>query len=247
MNCRTAQKMLHRYRAGELTDRQRRRLDRHLTDCDHCGHVAARLQALEAEVADLRSAAPVEPAPDVLTDAIMAQVAAEPHRAPRRGNHQPRVRRGPVPGWLTARPVLTMALAVLVLALGIQEVSLMQRLDRLERRMAESGGVQRVTDPSAARLEASGAARIALPGGSGLAGEMLDSGGEADLVLVKRSDLERLLASIYPGADTATLKALLVRHFPELGTIDLADGITRREARRLLAHRTEILDVLRGL
>ena len=71
---------------------------------------------------------------------------------------------------------------------------------------------------------------MALPGGTGLAGDLLDAASDESVVLVRRADLDRLLAALgLAGDDDRVLEEMLTRRFPDLEQITLADGLTQQE------------------
>jgi len=246
MNCSNAEKKIHYYREGELSSHQRRRLERHIAGCASCAGIAGQLPLLAERTRELRAVTPLLADPTGLTDTIMRQIAEESGSAARVP--------GPVGRWVPAalrwapRPMLTGALAVLVLLLGIQELTLIRRLADLEQRMSERGVQTIVLVTSVAPTGSASMARMALQGGTGLAGDLLDAASDESVVLVRRADLGRLLAALgLAGDDDRVLEEMLTRRFPDLAQITLADGLTQQEVRRLLAHRTEIIHALRGL
>jgi len=247
MRCRKAERLLHLYGEGELADRERRALDRHLEGCAVCSERAASMERLAGLTAGLRSDDPVLTDPERMTDEIMAVVAAE---ARQRTNGWSKKR---AVGVFTRRfhlqPALAAALALIVLALGVQEVVLLKRLASLEERMAQLGSVATADRSVATQTGGPLDSELARLANRGVrATGLLPSRGDDGLIVLRRSELVSLLASaVGPGADPATVENLLTRRFPELGTITLADGITMDEARRLLAYRTEILHALRGI
>ena len=106
MDCRIAKSRLNRYLDGELSDRNRRALERHVAACAACSEALERLRAAGAAVLQL-----AEP-PDVPAGFAQRVIA----RAARRREQRPLV----VPFWKLFSPAMRAAAAAMVmLGLGI--------------------------------------------------------------------------------------------------------------------------------
>jgi hypothetical protein len=247
MRCRSAERLLYLYREGELTPRQRTRLDRHLASCPACAETAGAIERSLVKVSEIRSARIPIPEPEALTDRVMAQVAgtAQLGRAQRGRSFEP-VWTGFASQWL--RPAMAAAAVLLVALLLAQELTALQRISRLERRIANlpvavevrtsldtPAGVLRALD----RLEA-----ISVP----MRTTMSDRSGDSDWIVLRRSELQSLLGSAgVSAADQEEVIRSLRQRFPDLRAISLEDGLSGAELATLLAHRTEIIHALRQL
>jgi len=78
MRCWKAKKLMPLHRAGELDDRVRGMLDRHVASCRRCAALRASFDAAAAPVDRLRTISPVLHEADDLTGSIMRAVAAGP-------------------------------------------------------------------------------------------------------------------------------------------------------------------------
>ena len=132
MRCRVYRKHLHLNRPGELSDRKKERLERHVRSCAACAALAASIEAADQRISAARGFRGQAPA--TMTGRVMAAVAAEGRSREASAGFP-----GFVPQWFS-RPAFRVGLAVsaalLVLVLFGQEASVLWRVSRLERRIA---------------------------------------------------------------------------------------------------------------
>ena len=128
MGCSTYRKKLYLNRPGELTERQRLKLERHLALCPDCRAIRWRIDETGRIAEILRETAPAPGKP--LTDRIIAAVSAErrrPKSSPFREN---------VGAFFSVRVrVVLAAAACIVLVFFLQEALVLRRVSALERRM----------------------------------------------------------------------------------------------------------------
>jgi hypothetical protein len=243
MRCGTAERLLHLHREGELRPRQRERLERHLVRCPVCRQRARSIQADLARLEAARREISPPPIPGGLTETILRRIL--PTGASGRARPVRRTGGGFAP---LLRPLPALLGLLLLGALALQEYLILNRLAALE-----------------GRLEAT-ALHTLTPGGTPVLGSELERGigrldaaarllerteslGHAgDWVVVRRTDLVALRETLrrVPGSEGG-LPQVVVDRYPELGAVRLEDGLDRTELDLLLAHRAELLRLLRSL
>ncbi|MCP4148849.1 MAG: hypothetical protein GY757_13975 [bacterium] len=136
MKCKDFRKLLHLNREGELSRRQERKLERHLLTCTDCAMEKRQIEDADDIIRLARASNPRPVNPEFLTDAIMDAIEpAQPATAPF------------FPAskwfdWLLMPSVRPAAAGIVLVIVGIfifQGVSLFQRIDQLEQKLARQG------------------------------------------------------------------------------------------------------------
>jgi len=74
--CKYYQNKIYLYRAGELSERERDRLKRHLVSCQECAEIKKNVEDLGSNMEQLRTDLPVPGNPVALTNNIMHAVTS---------------------------------------------------------------------------------------------------------------------------------------------------------------------------
>jgi hypothetical protein len=131
MGCKRFQKQLHLNRHGELSEREKRLLDRHLASCADCSAEAERIQRADLSIAAVRGKQPVPS--NSLADRIVASIPSPDQDMPLFKTVRRRVDEVIESRW--TRFGLAAAASFAMLAFFLQEAHVLYRVSRLEKRM----------------------------------------------------------------------------------------------------------------
>ncbi len=217
MTCRKAKKWLVFYREGELAVEQYRQLQAHIAQCNYCrqeyedyqqqGHCLQRLKQT-----------PALEHPEPFTNAILFSIRRQ----------RSTTRRSPFERLLDASSRTSMRIAVasaIVLLVGlfvVQEVYILQRLHRLEQRLAQQPepngtGVLRMTEQYQQLLD--------------------ELAGQNETLVVDKKMLQEWLDSYNQLEMSHNMLLKLLLEKENLG-ISLDNGLTAAELRRLLENKS---------
>lgn len=230
----TYQKLLHLYRSGELSRREAKKLERHLNRCEGCAREKLQVEKTERLMEKARSAMPLLPNPQELTDRIMQTLQYEqPGDLGVVKDVKYKYR------WLDwfHFPKVRFALAGIVLVvLGIfifQSTMVLHRVSSLEQKMAlQAARTEREWHPrpKKAMLRAlEDAARV-------------PDNWPDDWVVIDRKTLDILL-KVYEEWHRGEKRGLyrLEKDFPLLEKLDFTDGIKKSELKEILKNKKQIL------
>lgn len=234
MLCRTAKTMIHLYRPDELTEVQRRKVERHLARCGRCATEARNARRTEDVVAGLRGRTPAMDDVHSFTLAVMRGVES--------GDHTQRSARKVPVRWSVSlqsvRPALGVAVVVLFIAFFTPLYLDAQKIAALEQRLAANAG------PSANQ-------------GNLTPAELLSRGmlGGQGKILSQRAELFSLstllgLAEGFGFPDRPGRQTLLDHisvKYPRLASVNLEDGVDERERAILSTEGPELLRELRSI
>jgi len=133
-SCKSVQILLYLHRQGELSAKERTRLQQHLSSCTDCAAIAAQLGIMQNHIGKLAKTEPPVAAPDALTATIMSSVAAKERMKKYRRES---IIRQALELLFNPRFRLSLASAI-VLLVGffiIQESVYMMRISALEKKM----------------------------------------------------------------------------------------------------------------
>ena len=251
MRCRTAERLLHLHREGELTAAELRRLDNHLGVCSACSADAIRIRDALRQIDHLREVAPETSDPTRMTESVMTRIRYLEGGVRVRTGHG--IRSMAVQGFRHRfQPIV--AVAAILLAVGIlaEGMMILERITLLEKRLEEhrpAAGITATMDVTAEDFDR-GLQRLRDLEAGNIIGRSRASDPDAWIV-IRRSDLRRVLDR-YGRSDISpeTLMRELTRQLPGLpglGEITIEDGLDRTELQRVLEHSSEIIRVVRGL
>jgi len=240
------EKQLYLYRAGELPDRERDRLNKHLASCPQCAAFAKKLKILDGKIEQLRGEQPSPDNPVALTNNIMRAVTSiekfkKYQKADKYGNifkllFAPRL-----------RFALLTAIVFIVSLFFIQEALFMDRIARLERKISRStaAGIYTTEKMNYSVLENKLSSLD--KSGSFLQNNLVTVKNKNKIVIDERS-LTALLES-YKSVkiQNELLIELLKNKNPDLYHITTKNGLDQAEIKELLRNKREILQFINEL
>ncbi|MBN2411189.1 zf-HC2 domain-containing protein [candidate division KSB1 bacterium] len=245
--CTYYQKQLHLYRSGELSDRERDRLNRHLASCPDCAAIRKELADMDHKIEQLRGESPVPDKPEALTGNIMHVLTSYEKLK----SYQEHSTYDNLIKFVFAPRIRFALLAVIVVIVGlffIQESLLMVRIARLEKKISQNtaAGINRtgitqyfVLENKLLSLEKSGL----FPSGSFLTVNNIEN------EIVTNEKLLNALLENYKSIkiQNELLLQLLKNTNPDFFHITLKDGLDRAEIEKLLRNKKEILRLIKEL
>jgi hypothetical protein len=236
MKCRSFEKQLYLYREGELSPRQRWRLERHLKHCPECAAAAEAIARTGALVADLATADTAAVPPADLASGIMQGLRGKEADVLR--IHHP-ARRGRV----ALIPALATAALTLLVVMAANEILLMRRINRLENAVTAWSEAVRTGAQEYARLAGTLERLEPILRTAGLFASE-----DPERPFLTHEEITSWLAGrgLTRGV-SATMIRQLRGEVPGLAGIDLEDGLNENEIRMLLQNRDRIATALRGL
>jgi len=241
MKCKQYKKWLHLNRDGELTPRQWTKLTRHLRHCPSCADEKRGIENADRLIHAAGTTVPHPANPEELTHVIMNAVeqSAGPGtgRLPRFEKETDRRL-----DWFYIPRVRFAVTGIVVLVLGVfifQGTMILHRIDRLEKKMARRAGLPGSTDTVFTRMTTrAGVARILEQ--ADLVYDNLPD--EDDLAVIRKSTLRRLLRMlIKPRRGEERLIRQLLRQMSFFDEIDIEDGIKKKELKKIMENKKNIL------
>ena len=241
MKCKHYKKWLHLNRDGELTPRQWTKLNRHLRHCPSCAEEKRGIENADRFIHAARTAVPRPANPEELTHVIMN--AVEQPAGPGT-DHLPRFEKE-TNRWLDRFyiPQIRFAMTgIVVFVLGVfifQGTMILHRIDRLEKKMARRAELPASTDTVFTRMTTrAGVARILEQ--ADLVYDSLPD--EDDLVIIRKGTLRRLLRMlIKPRQGEERLIRQLLKQMSLFNEIDIEDGIKKKELKKIMENKKNIL------
>ena len=212
MLCRTARRMIFLYKPGELSEAQTSRLEKHLGRCQECAAEVTAARRTGQMVTALREREPVLDDPKGLTAAIMRGVESERQHSwsDQRGVHMP------FAAVLRIQVACSVALLFIVVAVVTQTYSDARKVYALEQRLHDEDGARTVS--------------------AGVVPEQLRA------KVLNVPGLLRLI-QVFDQSNRSSQRTLMdqiARKYPGLASINLDNGIDKRE-RAILATEGETL------
>jgi len=248
MKCKTCQQYLLLCRKGELSSRQKRDLEQHISRCAECAGEAAKTDQLMETVGYLKHKEPRLTEPEMLSDSIMDSIQTEKNR-----NRLKDIESAADSFWNTvAIPKIRLVLAgmifLIVSSFFIQEFLVLDRLTRLEEKIAQkSPPVGRGGSTTIINTKRIQKARD-LDRFRTLVATDDNESGHDEWVLIQRSTLESLIAANSQLHDTQEkLLDTLTTLLPDLKIISLENGLDRKELRLLRQNKNKIIQTLHKL
>jgi len=245
MKCKTCQKYLLLYRRGELSFRQKEKMEHHITRCAECAGVRQKTDRLMEQVGYLRQKEPRLTEPVALTDSIMHSVQTLGGRRKIRD-----IDSAANFFWNTmAIPKIRLVLAgiifLIISSFFIQEFLVLDRLSRLEEKIAQQsppvGGSGNAMIINTKRILKT----ADLEKFKTLAAVNIDESRRDEWVLIHRSSLESLIAANTRLHDNQErLLDTLTTLLPDLKIISLENGLDRKELRLLRQNKNRIIQTL---
>lgn len=241
MSCKHYQKLLQLNRPGELTGRQQKKLDQHVSKCSSCAQEKLKIEKASDYIALAREAKPELTEPGLLTANIMGTI--------RRANNYAKK------SWLDffslpgTRLTLIGATAVLVGIFFLQEFLVLYRISQLENRMARQSYGQTALSGKVTN-KFSRVSTVSLLEKSEFLKSLVinDSEIPGDRVLLKKSTLKAYLEAYRElQQENRMLLRYLREKFPELRGISLRDGLDVEEIEKIVKNKKKILKYLNRL
>jgi hypothetical protein len=170
MQCGDYERLIHLSGAGERTAEEEQHLARHLRTCPRCAEMQEQMERTDTYIGRLRGLSPAVPRPGLLTDRILAAIDPLPAKHAR-----PWEVLDVLQTILMKPTVRYVYAAAIILAVGLflyQQVSLVNSLQALERRMEEGGRLR----PRASVTYTVSTESLRRTGAMGLLRPLLDSG-----------------------------------------------------------------------
>ena len=198
MHCDRYRKMLHLYRAGELTERERAELQAHLRTCRRCATEQEKILRADQHIEEIRRISPTLERPGVLAERIMTSLRQSEEMSNRNSLTQFIDR---LLDSFSIPSIRYLSAFIVVTAIGsfsVQYVSLLQDIDNLQQSMA---GRSR----TAARQEVAYSIRteevrhLADPDLLQLLSPLRDQAQTRDVVIISGNTLKSLMSLIQSG------------------------------------------------
>ncbi len=221
--CKRIEPLLHLFREGELTDREKADALAHVDSCARCKGILESLRSLDAALSPVRENIPDLPADSRVIDRVIDEIRGESGR--RIGAVR---RRPPIDDWLSwLRPALSVAVLAAVAVLVAQQTRDAVMIDKLETRLRVRGN-EVSEEPSMMNRMASLLGEI----GSGQETQPFifpapNAASAGNTVQLLGRGVMKLL-----GRNEGLLEELS-RRYPGLSTVTLDDGIDERERKIL--------------
>ncbi len=249
--CAHYQKQLYLYRAGELSERERDRLNRHLASCPDCAKVGKELANMDRKIDQIRGERPVPDNPAVLTGNIMFVLTSyKKFKSCRENAIYDNIIK------LVFAPQVRFAmLTVIVFFVGlffIQESLLMGRIARLEKKISQNTAAGRYTYTSGMGITQYSVFKDKL---LSLEKSGLFAPGSFFPVKNIENDIatdEKLLTALLENYKSVKIQnelllRLLKNKNPDLYHMILKEGLDQAEIEKLLWHKKEIFRFIKEL
>jgi len=237
MRCSQCQKLIHLYGPGELSNRQKRRVEKHLGGCNACREVAGEVRRAAGEIRSLRGLQPELPRPEAFTGAILRRIRSE-----HAGQRPSRLAGGleAVMDWVGtpfARGALVGIAMLIICLFAAQEALIVHRLNRLEQAV---GSGNRATVGSRQYPSLEDVLNTLDQAASGRDKELRAILGQVptDSLLHEYQRLRR---------ENDLLKRLILEHYPELDRYLAGKPVTAKQLETLLRDYPGYINLLRRL
>lgn len=249
MSCKKYEKLLYLNRAGELSDSEKKLLEQHLRECGACRDFNHAIRQSVSALSSLKSAVPKLDQPELLTKAILMQIA-RPKRSTQKLSLRDRI--GRLSDWIATAKIRWASALVIVLLLGVlvvQQLQIIYRISRLEEKVAGESRLAAIDQGALVnrfldQRDLISADDLRLRKSDSLAYFRLPE----DWVIVRKQDLQAWLE--YYEALRRTNEATLSRLESGLSNIEgvsIKDGLNQREVRLLFKKKKEIARLLAEL
>jgi hypothetical protein len=235
MKCGNYQKWLYLFREGELSDRRKKKLERHLRRCKVCAGEKQRIETADSLIRIARDTVPRISNPRELTDGIMNAIEQSTAAAIEESGRFARTTHS----WLDrlrmpkVRVALATAAVVMMGMFVFQGALILHRISRLEEKITMQTGKQPRSSsktPALKHLARAGILR-ALRNADRMYENLPD-----DKVVIDKSTLQLLLKLL---KDQLRGDDELLQYLRE--NIPLSDGIKKEELKRILGKKETIL------
>ncbi len=228
MSCKNYQKLLHLNRPGEISPRQRRKLEQHLARCGTCSQEKIRIEKADHNITAAREAKPELTDPGLLTAGILRTI---------RGlQFTPRKNRLDFLSLPKIRLALIGISAILIGVFFLQEFVVLYRVSQLEQKMARQSGKQAGFHEVLTAKFSRGSVIRAFEKSELLKNVRLDDAEAGDVpIVLNSSTLNALLKSYREMQRENRLLLLCLREkFPELEDIFFEDALDLKELEKII-------------
>ena len=249
MSCKKYEKLLYLNRAGEPSGSEKKLLELHVRGCEACRDRYHSMRRSLVALKLLQEAVPKLDQPELLTKAILRQIA-RPNRSNQEYSLRDRIDR--LSGRIATPPIRWASALVIILLLGVlvmQQFQIIYRISRLEEKVASESQLAAINQDALVNrfLDQSDLIRaddLRLRKSDSLAYFRLPE----DWVIVRKQELQAWIES-YETLRRTNEAALsrLVTGLSHIEGVSIKDGLNQREVRLLFKKKKEIARLIADL